>query len=82
MNISTVTQKHQLSDIKLQKSRLFNPVSTMQRLNRDLAEILNFDGEDQGLCDYLVDRYLQTLDIYHKNGRSGSLLPQAKAVQQ
>ncbi len=72
----TTPKQHQLSDIKPQKTSLFNPVSTMQRLNRALTEILTFDGDDAGFLDYLVNRYLQTLDIYHINGRAGSLLPQ------
>lgn len=68
--------QHTFDEIKQQRSKLFNPVSTMQRINRDLAEIVNFNDTDMGLRDYLVNRYLQSLDLYHVNGRSGSLLPQ------
>lgn len=69
--------QHTFGEIKQQRSKLFNLVSTMQRINRDLAEIINFDDPDMGMREYLVDRYLKTLDIYHVNGRAGSLLDQA-----
>lgn len=72
--------KHSLDEIKRFKTKTYNPVSTMQRINRDLAEIVNFDGDDCGLYDYLVNRYLQTLDLYHVNGRAGSLLPKDDEV--
>jgi hypothetical protein len=29
------------------------------------------------MADYLVNLYHRSLDLYHINGRSGSLLPQA-----
>lgn len=80
MNNSTVPQTHELSDIKRQKSKLFNPVSTMQRMNRKLAELISLDPSDD-MYNYLVNVYLQMLDLYHKDGRAGSLLPQ-KAVNQ
>lgn len=69
--------KHSLSEIKPQKTKLFNPVSTMQRLNRQLAEAIGYDGDDAYMATYLVNLYLQTLDLYHINGRGGSLIPQA-----
>lgn len=72
--------KHSLDEIKRFKTKTYNPVSTMQRINRDLAEIVNFDGDDRGLYDYLVNRYLQTLDLYHINGRAGSLLPKEETA--
>jgi hypothetical protein len=72
--------KHSLTEIKRFKTKTYNPVSTMQRINRDLAEIVNFDGDDRGLYNYLVNRYLQTLDLYHVNGRAGSLLPKDDEV--
>ncbi len=74
--------KHSLDEIKRFKTKTYNPVSTMQRINRDLAEIVNFDGTDRGLYDYLVNRYLQTLDLYHVNGRAGSLLPKEDETQE
>jgi hypothetical protein len=67
--------KHSLDEIKRFKTKTYNPVSTMQRINRALAEIVNFDGDDSYMYDYLVNRYLQSLDLYHINGRAGSLLP-------
>jgi glutathione S-transferase len=67
--------KHSLSEIKPQKTKLFNPVSTMQRLNRALAEAIGYDGDDACMANYLVNYYLQSLDLYHVNGRAGSLLP-------
>lgn len=69
--------KHSLSEIKPQKTKLFNPVSTMQRLNRALAEAIGYDGDDAYMANYLVDLYHRSLDLYHVNGRGGSLLPQA-----
>lgn len=69
--------EHSLDEIKPQKTKLFNPVSTRQRLNRALAEIVTWNGNDTYMYNYLVNRYLQTLDLYHVNGRAGSLLPQA-----
>lgn len=69
--------EHSLSEIKPQKTKLFNPVSTRQRLNRALAEIVTWNGSDDYMYNYLVNRYLQSLDLYHVNGRAGSLLPQA-----
>ena len=81
MNTTTLPQKHVLSEIKRQRTKLFNPVSTMQRMNRKLAELITLDPSD-GMYNYLLGVYLQTLDLYHVDGRSGSLLPQAKAVKQ
>lgn len=72
--------KHSLDEIKRFKTKTYNPVSTMQRINRALAEIVNFDGDDRYMYDYLVDRYLKSLDLYHINGRSGSLLPKEDEV--
>jgi len=69
--------EHSLDEIKPQKTKLFNPVSTRQRLNRALAEIMTWNGDDAYMYNYLVSRYLQTLDLHHINGRAGSLLPQA-----
>ncbi len=68
--------EHSLSEIKPQKTKLFNPVSTRQRLNRALAEIVTWNGSDDYMYNDLVNRYLQSLDLYHVNGRAGSLLPQ------
>lgn len=69
--------EHSLDEIKPQKTKLFNPVSTRQRLNRALAEIVAWNGDDACMYNYLVDLYLKSLDLYHVNGRAGSLLPQA-----
>ncbi len=68
--------KHSLNEIKPQKTKLFNPVSTMQRLNRQLAEAIGYDGDDACMATYLVNLYHRSLDLYHVNGRAGSLLPQ------
>lgn len=67
--------RHTLSEIKPQKTKLFNPVSTMQRLNRQLAEAIDYNGDDAYMANYLVDLYLRSLDLYHVSGRAGSLLP-------
>ena len=73
--------QHTLSEIKPQKTKLFNPVSTMQRINRALAEAINYNDGDAYMADYLVNLYHRSLDLYHINGRAGSLLCQAEAVQ-
>lgn len=69
--------EHSLDEIKPQKTKLFNPVSTMQRLNRQLAEAIGYTDGDAYMANYLVDLYHRSLDLYHVNGRAGSLLPQA-----
>ncbi len=68
--------KHSLNEIKPQKTKLFNPVSTMQRLNRQLAEAISYNDGDACMADYLVNLYHRSLDLYHVNGRAGSLLSQ------
>lgn len=73
--------KHSLSEIKPQKTKLFNPVSTMQRLNRQLAEAIGYTDGDACMADYLVDLYHRSLDLYHVNGRAGSLLPKEDDTQ-
>jgi hypothetical protein len=72
----TEIKKHSFSEIKRHKQKTYCPVTQMQRLNRALAELLTLAPNDL-MYDYLVNRYLQSLDLYHVNGRSGSLLPQA-----
>jgi hypothetical protein len=72
----TEIKKHSLSEIKRHKQKSFCPVTQMQRLNRALAELISLDPSDD-MYSYLVDRYLKSLDLFHVNGRSGSLLPQA-----
>lgn len=76
----TEAKQHQLSEIKRFKVKTYCPVAKLHRLNRKLAELLTLPPNDL-MYDYLVNNYLQTLDIYHVNGRAGSLLPQAEAVQ-
>ena len=73
--------KHSLDEIKPQKTKLFNPVSTMQRLNRQLAEAIGYDSGDAYMANYLVDLYHRSLDLYHVNGRAGSLLPKEDDTQ-
>lgn len=68
--------EHSLDEIKRYPQRTYCPVTQRQKLNRALAEILGMDPAND-LYDYLVSRYLQSLDIYHINGRAGSLIPQA-----
>ena len=70
-------QQHELSEIKRYPQKTYCPVTQRLNLNRALAEIINFDDPDTYMRDYLVNRYLQSLDLYHINGRAGSLLPQA-----
>ncbi len=65
--------KHSLDEIKRYKQRSFCPVTQMQKLNRALAEIAA--ETDDFMRDYLINRYNQSLDLYHINGRAGSLLP-------
>lgn len=72
--------EHSLAEIKPQKTKLFNPVSTRQRINRALAEATEYDGDDAYMADYLVNYYLRSLDLYHVNGRAGSLLPKDDEV--
>ena len=72
--------EHSLDEIKRYPQRTYCPVTRRQSLNRDLAEILSMDPTND-LYDYLVNRYLQTLDLYHVNGRAGSLLNQAALPQ-
>lgn len=66
--------EHSLNEIKRYPQRTYCPVTRRQNLNRALAEIISMDPADD-LYDYLVNRYLQSLDLYHVNGRAGSLLP-------
>lgn len=73
--MSTILE-HSLDEIKRFKTKTYCPVTQRQKLNRALVEILGMDPADN-LYDYLVSRYLQSLDLYHVNGRAGSLLPQA-----
>ena len=70
--------QHTLSEIKPQPQKTFCPVTQLQKLNRAASEIINWNGTDRYMYDYLVNRYLQSLDLYHVNGRKGSLL---QAVQ-
>ena len=70
-------QQHELSEIKRYPQKTYCPVTQRLNLNRALAEILSWTGTDQYMYNYLVNRYLQSLDLYHINGRAGSLLPQA-----
>ncbi len=72
--MSTILE-HSLDEIKRYPQRTYCPVTQRQKLNRQLAEILATDPSDD-MYDYLVGRYLQSLDLYHVNGRAGSLLPQ------
>jgi len=72
----TEAKQHTLDEIKRFKTKTYCPVTQMQKLNRALAEIINFDDPDTYMLDYLTNRYLDRLDLYHVNGRSGSLLPQ------
>lgn len=74
------TKQHTLAEIKRQPQKTFCPVTTRLRLNRALAEIISFNGDDTYFYNYLVESYLKALDLYHVNGRSGSLLPQAVQV--
>lgn len=67
--------QHQLSEIKRFKSKVYCPVTQLQKLNRALTEIAN--EADKYMQQYLTNRYLQTLDLYHVDGRSGSLLQTA-----
>lgn len=71
--MSTILE-HSLDEIKRYPQRTYCPVTRRQSLNRALAEILATDPSDD-MYDYLVGRYLQSLDLYHVNGRAGSLLP-------
>lgn len=71
--------EHSLDEIKRYPQRTYCPVTRRQNLNRALAEILSIDPADD-LYDYLVNRYLQSLDLYHVNGRAGSLLPKEEDV--
>jgi hypothetical protein len=68
--------QHSFSEIKRFKTKTYCPVTQWQKLNRKLAELLTLAPNDL-MYDYLVDRYLQDLDLFHKDGRAGSLLPQA-----
>jgi hypothetical protein len=72
--------QHTLSEIKKFSSKVYCPVTRLQNINRALAEILTLDASDD-MYDYLTNRYLQQLDGYHVNGRSGSLLPKEEALQ-
>lgn len=65
--------QHQLSEIKRFKTKTYCPVTQLQKLNRALAEIAN--ETDSHMRAYLINRYHQSLDLYHVNGRAGSLLP-------
>ncbi len=67
--------EHSLDEIKRHPQKSYCPVTQRQKLNRALAEIAN--EADDYMRNYLTNRYLQALDLYHVNGRSGSLLPQA-----
>ena len=73
----TQPKQHELSEIKRYPQKTYCPVTQRLNLNRALVEIINFDDPDTYMRDYLVNRYLQSLDLYHVNGRAGSLLPQA-----
>ena len=73
----TQPKQHELSEIKHYPQKTYCPVTQRLNLNRALAEILSWTGTDQYMYNYLVNRYLQSLDLYHINGRAGSLLPQA-----
>jgi hypothetical protein len=74
--MSQTILNHTLDEIKRFKTKTYNPVSAMQRLNRALAELISLDPSDN-MYSYLANCYNQKLDLYHINGRAGSLLPQA-----
>ena len=76
----TEIKKHSFDEIKRHPQKNFCPVTQMQKLNRALAELISLDPSDD-MYSYLVDRYLQSLDLFHVNGRAGSLLPQAALPQ-
>jgi len=69
--------QHQFSEIKRHPQKTYCPVTQLQKLNRALAEIINFDGSDDYMYTYLVNRYHQSLDLSPLHGRSASLVPQA-----
>ncbi len=66
--------EHSLDEIKRHPQKSFCPVTQRQKLNRALAEIAAETDDYMG--NYLINRYNQSLDLYHVNGRAGSLLPQ------
>lgn len=66
--------EHSLDEIKRHPQKSFCPVTQRQRLNRALVAIAA--ETDSEMRDYLINRYNQSLDLYHVNGRAGSLLPQ------
>ena len=65
--------EHSLDEIKRHPQKSFCPVTQRQKLNRALAEIAA--ETDDYMRDYRISRYNQSLDLYHVNGRAGSLLP-------
>ena len=71
--------EHSLDEIKRHPQKSFCPVTQRQKLNRALAEIISLDPSDD-MYTYLINRYNQSLDLYHINGRAGSLLPQAASA--
>jgi hypothetical protein len=74
--MSQTILNHSFDEIKRFKTKTYCPVTQWQKINRKLAELLTLAPSDS-MYDYLRNCYLQSLDLYHVNGRSGSLLPQA-----